>query len=147
MGPGEQDPEKDAPAIARLSASSVSPCPAGRLEALIVESDARYRDHVLAPGLMAMGFTRVHKAAGLSGAQRIIEKHDKIGVVVTDACLKKGQDGMAVCRMTKNAAIPVVLLAGFALPRNQAGNLVDTVIYKKKATVLQTVREARKLAA
>ena len=133
--------------VARLTSSPPTHHPANCNEALIVDGDAWYRDRVLAPCLLAMGFGKVHRAKSISSADRMLAKHDGIGVVVTNATLKRGEDGMAVCRMAKNAAIPVVLLTNLRLRRREARSLVDTIIFKKRASVLQTAQEARKLAA
>lgn len=146
-GADEQYVKADAPVIAKFAGSDESGYPAGRREALVVESDAWYRDRVLTPCLMAMGFTKVHKAGSISAAAGLLANYRGIGVVITNACLRRGEDGMAVCRMAEDASIPVVMLTSFPLPRNEVASLVDTVVYKKKASVLQTVRAARELAA
>ena len=86
-----------------------------------------------------MGFRRVHAASDTGSAERQLARHPGVAVVVTSAVLRRGEDGMAVCRMARNASIPVVLLTSFDLADDHADHLADRVVYRKEASVFATV--------
>lgn len=110
-------------------------------EVLVVESNAIYRDHILLPSLRASGFRTIHKARSAAGAARELRKHPETAIVVTDAVLHKGEDGLAVCWMAKAASIPVVLLTDTKLPASETLWLADRVVRKDAISVLATVQE------
>ena len=116
-------------------------------EALVVDGDSRYRDHVLVPGLVSMGFKRIHVADTAASAERQLRKHPGTAVVVTNSVLRRGEDGLAVCRIARNASVPTVLLTSFDVPGEQVGALVDRLIHKKDTSVLETVEEVWHIAS
>lgn len=120
--------------------------PAPATEVLVVDNDAVYRDHVLVPSLAAMGFTRIHRARSAASAERQLRKHRGIAVVVTDAALRNGEDGLAVCRLAKAASIPVVLLTSLTVPDSMTLWLADKVLRKSEITMLEAAQEVRKAA-
>ena len=116
------------------------------VEAVVVDTDTRYRDRVLRPSLLAIGFTRVHTAKNADRAARLIDQNPRIGVVVMGDDLQTPDEKRAVARAAGANLIPLVLLTSSAEPMDPLDCLADQVLSKKSTSILETVQQIKRVA-
>jgi hypothetical protein len=117
------------------------------IEAVVVDTDIRYRDRVLLPSLLAVGFARVHTAKNADQTRKLIERNPRIGVVVVADDLQTSDEERAVAHMAGANLIPLVLLTEGAEPADWISGPADRVLNRKGISVLETVRQIRGVAA
>ena len=131
---------------ATMNTSQVCECFEG-VEALVVDSDSRYRERVLVPSLIAVGFAQVHTAKNAVNARKLLYRFPRIGIIVVNDTLPKPNDRRVICKTAKANSIPVVLLTERDVLEVEESGLIDKVISKNTVTILETVRQIKQTAA
>jgi len=130
---------------ATMNTSQVFGCFEG-VEALVIDKCSRYRERVLAPSLIAVGFAKVHTAKNAANARKLLYRFPRIGIIVVNDTLPKPNDKRAIYKTANVKSIPVVLLADRDVLVAKEGGFVDKVVNKRTATILETVRQIKQTA-
>ena len=116
------------------------------VEAMVLDDDTRYRDRVLRPSLLAVGFARVHVAKDAAAARKLLARRLRIGVIIVSDSFRTPQDVRAVARMAGMNLIPLVWLAETSEFIEADDVPADKVLSKKGGSVLETVRTIKEVA-
>ena len=130
---------------ATINTSQVCECFEG-VEALVVENDSRYRERVLVPSLIAVGFTQVHIAKNAVNVRKLLYRYLRIGIIVVDDALPKPNDRKGIYKTAKVNSVPIVLLTDRDVLEVEERGLVDKVVNKQTATILETARQIKQTA-
>jgi hypothetical protein len=116
------------------------------VEALVVGKCCRYRERVLAPSLIAVGFAKVHTAKNAVNARKQLFRFPRIGIIVVNDTLTKPNDRTAIYKTAKASLIPVVLLTERDVLEADESSHIQKVVNKNTVTILETVRLIKKTA-
>jgi len=115
-------------------------------EILVVDNDLWYRDRVLIPSLESVGFVRLHRARSVSSGIRQLNCNPGVSILVTDVVLARGEDAYPVCQSARRRKMRLVVLSSLSEVEVEVHDLADAVMIKRQRSVLETVREIRRVA-
>lgn len=130
---------------ATMNTSQVIGCFEG-VEALVVDRCSRYRERVLVPSLIAVGFAKVHTAKNAVNARKLLFRYPRIGIIVVNDTSTKPNDRRVIYKTAKTSSIPVVLLTERDVLEVDESGLIEKVVNKNTVTILETVRLIKQTA-
>jgi hypothetical protein len=130
---------------ATMNTSQICGCFEG-IEALVVDRNNRYRERVLVPSLIAVGFAQVHTAKNAVNVRKLLYRFPRIGIIVVNDTLPKPNDRRAIYKTAKANSIPTVLLADRDIIEVKESGGIDKVVNKNNVTILETVRQIKQTA-